>query len=204
MCFFPFWYSDGLSVEAVLRRQKAKMLPVNKSDYQRIVVHRKHLWDDALHRFKSGIDFHKYIRVTFVGEPAVDDGGPLREFLHLAIGAIATSNSLFHGREDCRIPTPNQAELEKRTYQYVGEMIAVSLVHGGPAPLFFAPSVVDYIVHGISKVKSTVNEVPNQRIKNKLEMVSLKRSCRLARTVPNYICMMAKYTINYVYTYTVS
>jgi len=31
-------------------------------------------------RFKCGIDFSKYIHVSFVGEPAVDEGGPLREF----------------------------------------------------------------------------------------------------------------------------
>ena len=163
-----------MSIEAILHRQKAKMLPIDKSEYQRIVVRRKHLWDDALHRFQSGINFHKYIRITFVGEPAVDDGGPLREFLHLVMGAIATSNYLFHGREDCRVPIPNQAELERHTYQHVGEMIAVSLVNGGPAPSFFAPSVVEYIVHGMSKVKATVSEVPSQRIKNKLEKVSQK------------------------------
>ena len=163
-----------MSIDAILHRQKVKMLPVDRSEYQQIVVRRKHLWEDALHRFQSGINFRKYIRVTFVGEPAVDDGGPLRDFFHRLMGAIATNNCLFHGEEDCRVPAPNVTALEKRTYQYVGEMIAVSFIHGGPSPTFFAPSVVDYIVHGMNKVTATPKEVPYQHIKSKLKEVSQK------------------------------
>ena len=48
-------------------------------------------------------------------------------------------------------------------------MIAVSLIHGGPAPSFFAPSVVDYIVYGMKKVKASVNEVPCSNIVKKLK-----------------------------------
>ena len=134
----PFFVlsSDGMSIDAILHRQKVKMLPVDRSEYQQIVVRRKHLWEDALHHFQSGINFRKYIRITFVGEPAVDDGGPLRDFFHRLMGAIATNNCLFHGEEDCRVPVPNVTALEKCTYQYVGEMIAVSLIHGGPSPTF--------------------------------------------------------------------
>ncbi len=44
----------------------------------------------------------------------------------------ATFNSLFCGGEDCRVPTPNMMELEKGTYQHAREMLAVSLIHGGP------------------------------------------------------------------------
>ena len=96
-----------------------------------------------------GINFHKYIHVTFLNEPAVDYGGPLREFLQLLMGSIAMNNYLFSGCEDCRVPTPNVMELQKHTYQHVGEMIAVSLIHGGPAPSFFAPSLVNYMVYGL-------------------------------------------------------
>ena len=68
--------SDGMSVASLLQRQKERIVTVDRPDYQRITVRRKHLWDDSL--LKSGINFHKHIRVTFVGEPAVNAGGPLR------------------------------------------------------------------------------------------------------------------------------
>ena len=86
------------------------------------------------------------------------------------MNVIAANNCLFHGK-DCRIPTTNVTALERHTYQHIGEMI-VSLVHGGPAPTFFAPCVVDYIVHGIKKVNVDVNKVPFGNIKGKLEKVS--------------------------------
>ena len=117
----PSYSSDGVPVEDIIGRQRVKNLPVDKSDMQRIVVGRNHLWEDALKRFQAGFDFQKYVRVVFIGEPAVDDGGPLREFLHLLTGEIATNNSLFCGPEECRIPLPNVVGLEKLTYKHIGE-----------------------------------------------------------------------------------
>ena len=137
-------------MEAILSRQRNKFLAIDTSLYQHIIIRQKHLWEDSIHCFRSGIDFQKHLRVTFVGEPAVDAGGPLHEFLHLLMREIATNNSLFSGEETCRVPLPNMSALERQVYRHVGEMMAVSLVHGGPAPTFFAPSVVDYIVHGIN------------------------------------------------------
>ena len=160
-------------MEAILKRQRVKVLPLDKTEYQRIIVRRKHLWEDALSRFQSGINFHKHIRITFIGEPAVDEGGPLREFLRLLLGNIERNNSLFEGCENCRVPKPNMRALEKCTYQHIGEMVAVSLVHGGPSPTFFTPSIVDYIVYGMKKVKASVDEVPNETIVRKLKEVSL-------------------------------
>ena len=109
-------------------------------------------------------DFSTYIRVSLVGEPAIDEGAPLREFLHLLMGSIATNNALFSGSEECRMLAANLAELGKNTYKHVGEMIAVSLIHGGPAPAFFVPAVADYILHGI--------KVPDLEVRDKLKKVS--------------------------------
>ena len=163
--------SDGMSAEELSQTQKTGMLAVDKSQFQRLVVRRKHVCQDALCRFQKGLDFHKHIHVIFVAEPAVDEGGPLRGFLHLLMGAIATNNNLFQGENHCRVPAPNMAELQKHTYHYVGRMMAVSLIHGGPSPVFLATSVVNYIFYGISKVRATVNEVPIHTIKSKLKEV---------------------------------
>ena len=166
--------SDGMSVATMLQRQKTKFLPVDTSDYQRVVVRRRHIWTDALRQFKSGINFQKYIRIRFVGDPAVDEGGPMREFLNLLMGAVANNDSLFQGQNEYRVPLPNVSELEKQTYKYIGQMFAVSLLYGGPSPTFLAPSVVNYLVYGLSRVQADVYEVPNAAIQNKLKKVSLR------------------------------
>ena len=49
------------------------------SDAQRLIILRKHVWEDALHCFKT-LDPSKPIKINFLGDPAVDHGGPLREF----------------------------------------------------------------------------------------------------------------------------
>ena len=170
-CIKYHLFSEGMPVEDLIGRQRVKILPVDKSDVQRIVVRRNHLWEDTLKRFQAGLNFRKYVRVLFVGEPAVDDGGPLREFLHLLMGEIAANNSLFCGQEDCRVPLPNMVGLEKLTFQHIGEMMAVSIIHGGPAPNFLAQSVVDYLLYGIAKVRATIEEVPCATMRTKLYKV---------------------------------
>lgn len=86
----------------------------------------------------------------------------MREFLHLLMAAVARNNSFFCGREDSRVPMHSLPELEKQTFYYIGRVIALTLVYGGPAPCFFSPAVADYIVYGIQKVKVTVDDVPNK------------------------------------------
>ena len=134
LCFSFVIYSDGISVTTLLHGLHVRHLPVNTEESQRIIIRRKHVWEDALRRFKSGLNVKKYIKVTFVGEPAVDYGGPLREFFHILISEISQNNYLFCGDATSRVPMHNMTELTKRTYYFVGVMVAMSLVHGGPAP----------------------------------------------------------------------
>ena len=140
---------DERDLSSLLQELLVKNLPVDRSCNQRIAVRRKHLFSDAMNRFCGGVDEHKYLKVTFVGEPAVDDGGPLREFFHILMIELSECNSLFCGSCDSRIPRKNVVEFQKKSYYHVGKMIAMSLVHGGPAPHFFSPVVADYICFGL-------------------------------------------------------
>ena len=151
-----------------IKDQRIKYLPVDKEQYTRVVVHRKHLWDDAMSYIKS-LDECKHIRVTFIGEPAVDEGGPLREFFHLLTAEIARKNMIFCGDEYRRIPRHSVMELDNNTYYAVGKSLALSLMHGGPAPRFLAATVTDYIVFGMAKARPF--DIPDQTIKNSLMKV---------------------------------
>ena len=117
------------------------------------------------------MDLTKHLRVTFIGEPAVDDGGPLREFLYRLL-AVGQNDMLFCGPLSCRVPRHNLVELDKRTYFYVGVMIARSLIHGGPDPVFFSPAVADYIVYGVQRVKARIADIPDNDIRGKIKKVS--------------------------------
>lgn len=122
-------------------------------------------------QFRHGVPIHKHLRVTFLCKPAVDTGGPLREFLHLLVSAIARNNSLFVGDINRRAPLHNMEELEKNTYYYVGTMLAVSIVHGGPPPCFFSNAVADFLLYGMGKTKPNVEDIPDYTIQQKLTKV---------------------------------
>ncbi len=89
-------------------------------------------------------------------------GGPLREFLYIYI---------FCGPQDCRVPSHNIPEVLKNTFYHVGQMIAVSLVHGGPSPSFFSDTVADYIANGMTGLKPSVSSVPDPEMQSKIAKV---------------------------------
>ena len=156
------------SVSFLLQKHRSDCLPVDREENKTlIVVRRRHIFLDALHQFRCGIDFSKYLRVRFVGEPGIDTGGPMREFLHLLMSAIA-SGSLFVGEDTRKVPVHSVVELEKRTFFHIGSMFAVSLLYGGPSPNFLAPPIADYISFGIQGVKPHPDDVPMLEIRNKI------------------------------------
>ena len=81
-----------------------------------LYVESMYVLPDTLHQLRWGLDVSKHMRVTFVGEPAVDSGGPMREYLHLLMSSIAHNNSLFCGEDSQRIPEHNNVELEKKFF----------------------------------------------------------------------------------------
>ena len=52
-------------------------------------MRRGHILDDTVVALRSNFDEKKHIRVSFLGEPAVDEGGPRREFFYTANGQTA-------------------------------------------------------------------------------------------------------------------
>ena len=71
-----------LSLDTLLIFHQSSVLSSNPEDWIRITVRRKHIFEDTLHKLWSGIDISKHLRITFIGEPAVD-GGPMREYMRL-------------------------------------------------------------------------------------------------------------------------
>ena len=53
------------------------MVSEDHKDVRRITVHRKHLWNDTLKTMKCTLwDASKHLRVVFLGELGIDEGGP--------------------------------------------------------------------------------------------------------------------------------
>ena len=87
----------------MIKQHRANFLYEDDFNVHRITVRRGHILDDTLVALRSNFDEKKHIRVRFLGEPAVDEGGPRREFFMLLMGAIANSSSLLDGPPNRRV-----------------------------------------------------------------------------------------------------
>lgn len=87
-----------------------------KEDTQRIDLRRWHIWEDTLRALrKATFDSRKTLMLRFVGEPAVDDGGPCREFLTLAIRAL-TDSPLLIGNFNQKVFSYSTQAIVNRTF----------------------------------------------------------------------------------------
>ncbi len=76
----------------------------------------------------------KIIQVSFIGEAAIDTGGPRREFFRLLTAAILLSNSsTFEGYPASVTPSHNITALNNQEYYLAGKMISTSIIQRGPA-----------------------------------------------------------------------
>lgn len=124
--------SKDSSLEELL--QSIKPGPSNVP--QRITISRSEILSDSIGFFKKRIfDFQSPIRVTFEGEPAVDSGGPKREYFTLLLHALLSPSSpvrLFEGRNNFLLPMHNVDAIRAGLFKVVGRMTTSSILNGGP------------------------------------------------------------------------
>lgn len=123
---------DPPDIKDVLDNHRSTHLYSDETMVFRITVRRSNIWEDAHRALKRTFDEKKHVRITFLGESAVDGGGPRREFFMLLMNAIKENNSLLDGPSGSRVLRHNTAALQEELYLCMGKMIALSIVHGGP------------------------------------------------------------------------
>ena len=76
-CLHPlqFHSTEGdLGVEEIIRKHRSRTLC--EEGIFRVTVRRNNIWEDAVRAIKLNFNDRQYFRVTFLGESAVDGGGP--------------------------------------------------------------------------------------------------------------------------------
>lgn len=66
---------------------------MEKDQPVRINIRRKTLWEDFVRERNRRVKPEKLVKVVFIGEPAIDDGGPRREFFSGEVQFIYTANA---------------------------------------------------------------------------------------------------------------
>lgn len=95
----------------------------------RIKIRQSHAWQDTLFKLRrySECDLNKIIKVQFIGEPAVDEGGPRNEFFSLLHREMASS-SLFFGEPGSKCFNHNVIALEQNEYLFYGQLCSLGIL----------------------------------------------------------------------------
>lgn len=148
--------------------------------YNNIHVKRNHIWSDTLRAVKkTSFNPINPLHVTFIGEPAVDEGGPRREFFSLVLAKVSSDRSIFHGSEDSRIFIRNFQGVQNRLFYIAGMLVAISLANGGPGFPCLSQTIYSYLSHGLcpGKIQPVVEDIPDVKVKEHLLKVFLKTVC---------------------------
>lgn len=114
-------------------RQESVLPSLNSFDILRdkvdaIDVRRAHLWADNVQAMtRQTFTGEKWLRVHFVFEEAVDDGGPRREFFRLALQECCNSE-LFDGPLHSRVVSLSVPALQQKKYLVAGEPRTLKLL----------------------------------------------------------------------------
>jgi len=82
-----------VTIEEAIKIHRCEILG---KDVKRITVRRSHVFKDtvvALSKFEDNSN----LRVMFVGEPCIDQGGPRREYFMLLLKEICNNNIILKG-----------------------------------------------------------------------------------------------------------
>ena len=138
-----------------------------KSD--EICVRRRKIWADSVQKLKRLFkDVIKPFHICFVGEEAVDHGGPFKEYFTLLFDEVkhqlfCTGGNLgftfFHDIE----------KLQNGEFYLFGLLCCVVILKGCAGPRCFLPSVVEKIFLGTSTKQLSIKEIPDLDIQLKLQ-----------------------------------
>ncbi|XP_031565225.1 G2/M phase-specific E3 ubiquitin-protein ligase-like [Actinia tenebrosa] len=136
-----------------------------------IDVQRKFIFDDYLEgRKRPWIKAENRLSVVFIGEAAVDDGGPRREFF-TEIFEHVKRRLFIQDDKDGFVPLESTVALTEGSFKVAGELMAMSLAQGGPAPNFLASWVYDYLSSGLDGVPAQIENIKDSKFKRVAEKI---------------------------------
>ena len=114
-------------MKAILLDHSSKFLSKDLDDVFRITVRRSHIWEDSVRTIRRTFDERKHFRVAFLGESAIDGGGPRREFFMLLMNNIRENNSLLNSWASEASPTLGcSIEITRDIYLYIYMSVCLS------------------------------------------------------------------------------
>ncbi|MGH0136307.1 UNVERIFIED_CONTAM: hypothetical protein FKN15_032348 [Acipenser sinensis] len=139
------------------------------SEVVRYNITRRNVWDGTV-RAMSRPNFSptKQMDIKFtdnegISEGAVDLGGPKREFLRLVLEYVRDHSGMFEGPQGKK-----NSCLQYCSYFYAGQLMVMSIIHGGPPPQFLSLVLTEALICGPDKVIVSAEDMANKEIHSQI------------------------------------
>ncbi|NXS86821.1 G2E3 ligase, partial [Erpornis zantholeuca] len=150
-----------------------------KTKATRLNINAENIWSNALKGFRQrNFSPTNTIEVNFSNgknrSKTSTSAASKHRFFQLLMLHLQNS-SLFEGSYGKNLALDFQA-VKENLYFEAGKMIAVSLVHGGPAPGFFSKTLFDCLVYGPENVKPVLEDVADVDVAQTIQMIKYANS----------------------------
>ena len=131
---YPFNISHISPTDALNKHQ---LIVLNQSKMQEIHINRnsESILRDVFKKMKHGeVDAKAMVDITFIGEEGIDAEGLTKEFFSIVMNSLKSGTGgyvLFEGAADHLLPIINQEYHQSGFFKYVGQLIAMSVLHAG-------------------------------------------------------------------------
>ncbi|KAM4663992.1 G2/M phase-specific E3 ubiquitin-protein ligase [Discoglossus pictus] len=170
-------------VSEILRELR---LQINHNALCTLCVHRHSLWNSSLKSFrKRSFSPTSFLRVKYL-EPGrrdvcVQPDRPVAEYFKLLLNTIENS-ALLEGSERKNIALNQDAQRDNLYYE-AGRMVAVALVHGGPAPGFFSHTLFSCLAYEPQHVQPVLEDVADPNVIQAILQIQSCRTVGMLKTV---------------------
>lgn len=115
--------------------------------------------------------------VSDSGEEAADIGGPLRDFLIIALEKLSkgTASQLFEGDDDHKLPIHSQQLVLNGYFKMMGEIVAHAIIHSDVWFAGLSKAVEVYLSTGCTETAVQVvctEDVPHFNVRKVLQRMS--------------------------------
>lgn len=159
-----------LSLNEALDKASLKTQPTAEKEIL-LFVQRRHALKNAFEDLKSCKMATSKMSVEFVGEPAVDTGGPTKELFAIAFLQVIDSK-ITRGAFPNITFLHDQNSLVSGDYRAFGQLVALSLLNGAGGPHIFSPCVAHFILG--TEENSPIEDVNKELPRDQSDIVKLQ------------------------------
>ncbi|KXJ09123.1 G2/M phase-specific E3 ubiquitin-protein ligase [Exaiptasia diaphana] len=177
----PFLNDEMSTVDRLLYLHKAARVDITKR--QEISFDRqnsKQILRELFKKFKrSEIDVRKVPDINFIEEDGIDAVGLTKEFFNIVMVALTSGTGgyeLFEGSSDHILPVVNEEFYQSGFYKYTGQLIGMSVIHGGIGIVGLSRALSSFLVTDDMNVAAchlTIEDIPDFSIQEILQEIQV-------------------------------